>query len=62
MTNFLLIINKKLLTHVKRLKRLDNITLAEKDEYKHKLDEIQTVCSSLMLNLHGGPQYGKRAG
>ena len=38
------------------IKWLDNNTLAEKDEYEHKLDELQKVCSPLMMKLHGGSQ------
>ena len=38
------------------VKWLDNNTLAEKEEYEHKLDELQKVCSPLMMKLHGGPQ------
>nr|AFC76151.1 heat shock protein 70 [Quadrastichus erythrinae] len=33
---------------------LDNNTLAEKDEYKHKLEEIQRQCSPIMTKLHSG--------
>ena len=38
------------------IKWLDNNTLAERDEYEHKLDELQKVCSPLMMKLHGGNQ------
>ena len=38
------------------VKWLDNNTLAEKDEYEHKLDELQKLCSPLMMKLHGGSQ------
>ena len=45
------------------IKWLDNNTLAEKDEYEHKLDELQKVCSPLMMKLHGGSQsHGQYAG
>ena len=45
------------------IKWLDNNTLAEKDEYEHKLDELQKVCSPLMMKLHGGSQsQGQYAG
>ncbi|XP_066584178.1 heat shock protein 68-like [Prorops nasuta] len=45
---------------------LDSNTLAEKEEYQHKLQEIQRECSPVMTKLHqggagnpnGGPQYG----
>ncbi|ESO92771.1 hypothetical protein LOTGIDRAFT_190284 [Lottia gigantea] len=32
---------------------LDNNALAEKDEYEHRLDEVQKVCSPIMTKLHG---------
>lgn len=35
------------------LRWLDNNTLAEKEEYEHKLKEIQRVCSPIMSKLHG---------
>ena len=38
------------------IKWLDNNTLAERDEYEHRLDELQKVCSPLMMKLHGGNQ------
>jgi len=37
---------------------LDNNTLAEVEEYGHKLDELQKLCSPIMVKLHGGPQAG----
>ena len=41
------------------IKWLDNNTLADKDEYEHKLEELQKVCSPLMMKLHQqGPQGG----
>lgn len=33
---------------------LDNNTLADQEEYKHKLDEIQKQCSPIMTKLHQG--------
>ncbi|XP_034950641.1 major heat shock 70 kDa protein Ba-like [Chelonus insularis] len=33
---------------------LDNNTLAEVDEYKHKLEEIQKICSPIMTKIHQG--------
>ncbi|KAJ8680025.1 hypothetical protein QAD02_015812 [Eretmocerus hayati] len=33
---------------------LDNNTLAETDEYKHKLEELQRLCSPIMTKLHSG--------
>ncbi|XP_043280237.1 major heat shock 70 kDa protein Ba-like [Venturia canescens] len=43
------------------IKWLDNNTLADKDEYKHRLDELQKQCSPIMAKIHhagaaGGPQ------
>ncbi|KAI4480548.1 PREDICTED: heat shock protein 70 A2-like [Polistes canadensis] len=39
---------------------LDNNSLAEKEEYKHKLEELQKQCSPIMMKIHqggaGGPQ------
>ncbi|XP_012278936.1 major heat shock 70 kDa protein Ba isoform X1 [Orussus abietinus] len=35
---------------------LDNNTLAEKDEYMHKLEEIQRQCSPVMAKIHQGGQ------
>ena len=33
---------------------LDNNTLAEKDEYKQKLDELQRQCAPIMTKIHAG--------
>ncbi|XP_063986385.1 heat shock protein 68-like [Diachasmimorpha longicaudata] len=33
---------------------LDNNTLAEKEEYGHKLEEIQKQCSPIMMKIHQG--------
>ena len=45
------------------VKWLDNNTLADKDEYEHKLDELQKLCSPLMMKLHGGAQsQGQQTG
>ncbi|XP_015189296.1 PREDICTED: heat shock protein 70 A2-like [Polistes dominula] len=42
------------------LRWLDNNTLAETEEYKHKLEEVQKQCSPIMMKIHqggaGGPQ------
>ncbi|KAK2585328.1 hypothetical protein KPH14_010009 [Odynerus spinipes] len=42
------------------LRWLDNNTLAETEEYKHKLEELQRQCSPIMTKIHqggaGGPQ------
>ncbi|KAI5642215.1 hsp70 protein domain-containing protein [Phthorimaea operculella] len=35
------------------LKWLDSNTLAEKDEYEHKLKEVSDVCAPMMKKLHG---------
>jgi heat shock 70kDa protein 1/2/6/8 len=35
------------------LQWLDNNTLAEKEEYEHKLKDLQRVCSPIMSKLHG---------
>ena len=35
------------------LKWLDNNTLADKDEFQHRLDELQKVCSPIMMKMHG---------
>ena len=35
------------------LKWLDNNTLADKDEFQHRLDELQKVCSPTMMKMHG---------
>jgi len=37
---------------------LDNNTLAEVEEFGHKLEEMQKLCSPVMMKLHGGPQAG----
>ena len=37
---------------------LDSNTLADVEEYGHKLDELQKVCSPIMVKLHGGRQGG----
>ncbi|CAH2222524.1 jg5092, partial [Pararge aegeria aegeria] len=35
------------------LKWLDSNTLAEKEEYEHKLKDLQRVCSPVMSKMHG---------
>ncbi|KAK0181165.1 hypothetical protein PV327_003471 [Microctonus hyperodae] len=43
---------------------LDSNTLAEQEEYKDKLDEIQRQCSPIMTKLHqgsGGQNYGSQS-
>ena len=37
---------------------LDNNTLADKDEYKHKLEELQKTCSPIMARIHQGGASG----
>lgn len=37
---------------------LDNNTLAEKDEYKHKLEELQRQCAPIMTKIHQGGAAG----
>ena len=36
--------------------------LAEKEEFRHKLEELQKVCSPIMTKLHQGPAGAKAAG
>ena len=47
------------------LKWLDNNSLADKEEFEHKLEEVQKKCSPIMVKLHGGqqgPKMGSTAG
>ena len=45
------------------VKWLDCNSLAEKDEYEHKMNELQNVVSPLMMKLHGGAQsQGQQGG
>nr|AHF81959.1 heat shock protein 70 [Leguminivora glycinivorella] len=44
------------------LRWLDNNSLAEVDEYEHKLKEVQRVCSPVMTKMHGGNQEGMPGG
>ena len=44
------------------VKWLDSNTLAEKDEFEHKLNELQKVCSPIMMKLHGGSQSQGQSG
>ncbi|XP_045456570.1 heat shock protein 68-like isoform X9 [Melitaea cinxia] len=37
------------------LQWLDNNTLAEKEEYEHKLSDLQRTCSPIMSKMHGMP-------
>ena len=39
---------------------LDANALAEKEEYEHKLEELQKVCSPVMAKLHGGSGAGSQ--
>ncbi|XP_022130952.1 heat shock protein 68 [Pieris rapae] len=43
------------------IKWLDNNTLADKEEYEHKLKELQRVCSPIMSKLHGAGGAGGAA-
>ncbi|KAI5639984.1 hsp70 protein domain-containing protein [Phthorimaea operculella] len=36
------------------LKWLDNNTLADQEEYEHKLKDLQRICSPVMTKMHGG--------
>ena len=38
------------------LKWLDTNQLAEKEEFEHKLEQLQKACSPIMAKLHGGQQ------
>ncbi|KOB65343.1 Heat shock protein 70 [Operophtera brumata] len=40
------------------LKWLDNNSLADKEEYEHKMKEVQRVCSPVMSKMHGGGNGG----
>ncbi|XP_052766801.1 heat shock cognate 71 kDa protein-like [Mya arenaria] len=40
-------------------KWLDSNSLADKEEFNHKLDELQRQCSPIMVKLHGGQQQGQ---
>ncbi|KAF0311001.1 Heat shock protein 70 B2 [Amphibalanus amphitrite] len=49
------------------IKWLDNNSLAEKDEFEHRLKELQSACSPVMAKLHGaggqqGGQFGGQQG
>ncbi|XP_043208052.1 major heat shock 70 kDa protein Ab-like [Amphibalanus amphitrite] len=45
------------------IKWLDNNSLAEKDEFEHRLKELQSACSPVMAKLHGaGGQQGGQFG
>uniref|UniRef100_A0A6B2E5Y3 Putative chaperone protein dnak n=1 Tax=Phlebotomus kandelakii TaxID=1109342 RepID=A0A6B2E5Y3_9DIPT len=44
------------------LKWLDANTLADKEEFDHKMKEITSVCSPIMTKLHGGASCGQQAG
>ncbi|XP_072385010.1 heat shock 70 kDa protein cognate 2-like [Diabrotica undecimpunctata] len=41
---------------------LDANQLAEKDEFEHKMKELQQECSPIMMKLHQGGQQGGQAG
>ena len=40
------------------LKWMESNQLAEKDEYEHKLKEVEKICSPIMTKLHGGNAPG----
>ncbi|KAK6195265.1 hypothetical protein SNE40_000733 [Patella caerulea] len=44
------------------MKWLDNNSLADKDEYDHKLEELQKIASPIMTKLHSGGQNGGPTG
>nr|AAO65964.1 heat shock protein 70 [Manduca sexta] len=44
------------------LRWLDNNTLAEQEEYEHKLKDLQRVCSPVMPKMHGGAGAGAAPG
>nr|ATL76715.1 heat shock protein 70 [Eogystia hippophaecolus] len=44
------------------LRWLDNNTLAEQEEYEHKLKEVQRVCSPIMSKMHGAGAGGMPGG
>lgn len=39
---------------------LDGNQLAEKDEFEHKLKELQQECSPIMMKLHGQASQGSK--
>nr|AWT57933.1 heat shock protein 702 [Chilo suppressalis]AWT57937.1 heat shock protein 702 [Chilo suppressalis] len=44
------------------LRWLDNNTLAEQEEYEHKLKDLQRVCSPIMSKMHGAGAGGMPGG
>ncbi|XP_045456579.1 heat shock protein 68-like isoform X17 [Melitaea cinxia] len=44
------------------LQWLDNNTLAEKEEYEHKLSDLQRTCSPIMSKMHGARMGGMPGG
>lgn len=55
--------NQVIETCKKALSWLDSNTLAEKEEYEHKMKEVQSECQPIMMKLHGaGGQSGGRGG
>nr|ABP93405.1 heat shock protein 70 [Omphisa fuscidentalis] len=44
------------------LRWLDNNTLAEQEEYEHKLKNLQRVCSPIMSKIHGAGRGGMPGG
>lgn len=49
-------------TCMKALSWLESNSLAEKEEYEHKMKEIQNECQPIMMKLHGGSSGGGRGG
>lgn len=46
----------------KALTWLDSNTLAEKEEYEHKMKELQNECQPIMMKLHGSGGAGGAGG
>jgi len=44
------------------LKWMESNQLAEKEEYEHKLKEIEKICSPIMTKLYGGEGAGAGPG
>lgn len=44
------------------LKWMDNNTLAEKDEFEHRLDELQKACAPVMMKMHGAENQKSSGG
>ena len=44
------------------LKWMDNNTLADKDEFEHRLDELQKACAPVMMKMHGAENQKSSGG